>query len=660
MKNADQIVNGKLDVDDIDVSGKENNSATLAKSFNSIKNNLLAFIEATKSNVVILSDSIETLSSSVSTMKDGNAQVVEGTVDVAGKASEQLELVKANLALIEANGRAMNDIEESMDNIKGMLKETVGISKKGMSNLVAYEREMDKVSDDLKSVDTILAEFNDGIKRIEEVGDFITGISSQLRLLAFNASIEAARAGQAGQGFAVVADEMSEMSLKTKEGIDTINAIVEEIIETSKQVNESVKDCEFAFSQSKDSFALVNKSFRSINKKASGINESMKDILNKFDVMSDNSDETKEKVNDIYVASQAISSDTESIAAISQESAAEAIQIGENVNTLKGMLGSIQNLLKQFDTAITPVAKRSQEHIVIRFYSMLDNDFWYGVRRGVFYAQRELANKNVEVQYRPFTPDIADLGAASRDEIQSCIDDHVDGIIFPGFLDSANEYFKRAIEAGIKVFTYNCDCAPEIHRIACLQPDSYEAGCSAAKSMEKLLGGVGNVAIFDGPENILSFSERRDGFLDTIAKHKGIKVVADIRTSDEDVDADGNAIGYYEDTYKKVSDLLKSDTTVDAIFITTGAPLAAANAVEDAGYAERIKVVVFDHSPEIFSAIKKNIIGAAIGQDAFGQGHDSIIWLSNHLVTGEPLPQEFFTCRSSVVDRDNVDSLIQI
>ena len=451
---------------------------------------------------------------------------------------------------------------------------------------------------------------------------------------------------------------MSEMSLKTKEGIDTINSIVEDIIEGSRQVNESVKNCESAFTQSKSAFTQVNKSFRAINKKASSINESMKEISNKFVVISDNSDATIEKVNDIFDASKAISSNTEDIASTSEESAAEAFQIGENVNSLKDMLSSIQNLLKQFDTAVVPVAKRSTNRLRIRFYSMLDNDFWYGIRRGVFYAQRELAAKNTDVEFRPFLPGISDLDDAVRAEIQGCIDDKVDGIVIPGFLGAANEYLKRAISEGIKVITYNCDCPREVHRLACFQPDSYEAGVSAAKSMDKLLGGEGNIVVMTGPDKVGGFVERKNGFVDAISKIKGIKIVSEILTTDS-FDEDGNSIGYYDDTYAKTVELLKSRNDINAIFITTGAPIAVAKAIEDTGNTNSVRVIVFDHSPEIFSYIKKDIIAAAIGQDAFEQGHDPVVWMHNHIVTGDPLPGEFITCRSSVVDKTNVDSLIQ-
>ena len=68
----------------------------------------------------------------------------------------------------------------------------------------------------------------------------------------------------------------------------------------------------------------------------------------------------------------------------------------------------------------------------------------------------------------------------------------------------------------------------------------------------------------------------------------------------------------------------------------------------------------FDHSPEIFAYIRKGVIAAAVGQDSFGQGHDPIVWIYNHIVTGEPLPSEQMICRLSVVDKDNVSTVIDV
>ena len=114
-----------------------------------------------------------------------------------------------------------------------------------------------------------------------------------------------------------------------------------------------------------------------------------------------------------------------------------------------------------------------------------------------------------------------------------------------------------------------------------------------------------------------------------------------------------------EDAYKKSMAMLRENPDLDVIYTVTGTPLSVVKAIEDSGRRGKTKVVCFDHSPEIYEAVKKGLIAAAVGQDAFGQGHDPIIWAYNNIVTGIPLPNEQMTCRMSVVDKDNVDTLVK-
>ena len=88
---------------------------------------------------------------------------------------------------------------------------------------------------------------------------------------------------------------------------------------------------------------------------------------------------------------------------------------------------------------------------------MLDNDFWYGVRKGALYAQKELANKDAYIEYIPLIPDKIPLDDLVSQTVQSAIDRNFDGIIFPGFLGGSNAEFRAAAAAGIKIMSYNCN-----------------------------------------------------------------------------------------------------------------------------------------------------------------------------------------------------------
>lgn len=647
IKNAENVVKGKLDVEDIKTEGTNGNNAVLANAFNAIKSNLMTFVESTKVNVVTLSDAIDVLSASVDANTKGNEQIAEGATNVAIKTAEQLELVKDNLSIIDRNNESLREIDSAIREIDVALNDTVGISKNGLSNLEGYEQDMLAMAGDLNNINEILTEFNQEIQRIGEVGNFIVGISDQLRLLAFNASIEAARAGQAGQGFTVVADEMNVMSSKTREGVNAINAILNEIVKSSGMVNSSISNCEETYNRSKNTFEDVNKSFREINDHSININNKMNDISTMFDEVSKNSDISKKKAESLFETAQAISESTHEIAGVSEEVSAESSRINENTIALNGMLEGIQNLLKQFNTAIVPTDKQPSKKIKILALSRLDNDFWYGVRKGVFYAQKELAGKNVTVEYNPLLVDSDGLEALVCEVIQYAIQNNFDGITFPGFLGGADKYFQEAAKRGIKIMAYNCDCNKNIPRISCLRPDPLEPGVIGAKMAAKHMGKKGNVLMLTGDLSVGVNVERSTGFKKELSNYSGMKIVEEIIVPDD-----------AKEVYRLAMKGLRDHPETDVIYITNGLPMSAVQAVKDSGKHGRVQVVMYDHNQEVFKAIKEGYIMAAIGQDSFGQGHDPIIWLYNNIVAGEPL-EEFIDCKLSIVDKTNVANLIE-
>ncbi len=647
VKKSSQIVHGKLNVDDIKTSESKSTSNIIANSVNSIKSNLMTFVEATKGNVIVLSDAIEVLSKSADANQIGNEQIAEGVTIVAGKTSEQFELVKDNLELIENNSVQMMNVENSMQSIRSLLDTTVTNCQEGISQLEGYEKDMNAMSKELNSIDQILTRFNADIKKIEEVGDFIINISDQLKLLAFNASIEAARAGQSGRGFAVVADEMNDMSTKTKDGMDTINKIVHEIIISSEQVNESIRACEETYSKSIDTFEQVNSSFRSINKQSNDIHNMMADVSQKFVVMANNTTETKNKATMLFETSQAISENTLEIAAVSEEVAAESNEIAAHTDKLGNMLKGIQGLLNQYNTAIVPSKSKKGKPVKIMLLSMYDNEFWFGVGRGANYAAKELAAVGGVGEFVPIMPrEGYGLEEQVGDAIKSAMSRGFDGLIFPGWMNTG-DYAIQAIEKGMKVMVFNCDCSDEISRVACLRPDPAEPGFISAQMMAKDLNKEGNIAILYGNLHVGSNSERYDSFKKEIKNYKDIKIVDEVNIQDSD-----------EDVYNLTMECLRNNKDLQALFITNGFPCSAARAIEDSGRAGKVQLYVFDTDQEIVAYIKKGIIGCAVGQDAFGQGHDPIIWLYNHIAADEPFPSEFINCRVSIVNRANVDSLI--
>ncbi len=646
--NAQQLVKGRLNIDDIPVSGNKSSFDIVSSGLNLIKSNLLTFIEATKQNTVVLSDAIDKLSSNMEANQVGSNKIAKNTLRVEERTAKQLEMVQDNMAVIESNSAQIEEIGESMKRIGEMLKDTAKISTDGMSNLEGYANEMDAVSKDLNNINSTLNRFNDQIQKVYEVGDFIVGISNQLKLLSFNASIEAARAGQAGKGFAVVADEMTDMSEQTRDGMERINAILSDIMQSSSGVTESIAKCTDTYNNSKSTFGEVTRSFTTINTNSIETQDKVSKITDMFTVMEGNSEQSKTIATQLYEAAHDINEMTGEIASISQEVSAEATQLGDNTVALDGMLAGIQRLLRRFDTGVLPTRNKPNKEIKIAMLSMYDNDFWYGVKRGANYALKELAELNAKVKFVPLIAGDTDFDEMVRGNIRSLIADGYDAIIYPGFLGGLDSVLEQAKAKGIKLMTFNCDCANPSLRLACLKSDSISQGEMAAKAAADLIGKNGQVGILMGDPTIIGNVERKQGFIDKISKYKGIKISGEVVVED-----DG------EDVYKKTKAWLEKDSAVQILFLTNGFPEDAARAVVDAKRSGKTMIIGFDLNPALFPYIKNGSIGTIISQDSFGQGHDPIVMMYNHIVDRKPFPAEVISCRASVADASNIDDLIE-
>lgn len=647
-ESARLLSKGKLNIDDLPVKGSVSDTDVIASCLNLIRSNLLTFIESTKQNTVVLSDAVDKLTSSMKTNTEGNEHIANNTISVGERTERQLEMVQDNISVVETNARKLEEIASAMEEITDLLGETAGISDKGIDSLEGYNKEMEIVSTDLNDINETLTKFNEQIRKVYEVGDFIIDISDQLKLLSFNASIEAARAGESGRGFAVVAGEMTAMSEQTREGMDRISSILNEIMTSSSGVSESISKCTYTFNNSKEAFSEVNSSFRVINSNSTRIRSKISDINTKFDIMEKNYDHSKNVAGQLYDSAKDINEMTAEIAGVSQEVSAEAIQIGENTAALNGMLSGIRKLLRRFDTGVVPTSKRHPGEIKIAMFSMYDNDFWYAVKRGAVYAESELAGLGCKVRFIPILPGIGDYDEMIRNTTNELIDQKYDAIIYPGFLAGAEASFRQARSKGIKLMTFNCDCAKPELRIACLKSDSVAQGRAAAKAAAELIGKTGNVGVLMGSDSVIGNIERRKGFVDEIASFRSVRIAGEVSVKDSG-----------DDVYKKTLEWLKKDPSVQVLFITNGFPEDAARAVTDAGRAGKTKVVGFDLGPALFPYIKSGAIGTIISQDAFGQGHDPIVLMYNHIVEGTPFPSEVISCRSSIADASNIDELIE-
>lgn len=645
--HANMLASGELNISDIRLD-KTKGLLVLTRAFNDMKSNLLSFIELTKGNVIVLSDSIDKLSKSLESSYKGNEHIAVNINYVAEKAQEQLKIVNQTIEGIQGISMRVEAISASIANIEDYVEDNVKITKSGTEHMDQFYEQLNTISDNLNNTHEFFENLNSEIKEITEVSEFIIRISEQLKLLGINASVEASKAGEFSKGFTVVANEINQLAAKTKEGIAKIKSIVENIINGGSIVSESINRSVNSFNESKETFNTVKEFFHTINSQSTLLNNGMKDIYTEINQINTFTKETSSRGEALHSASNEISLKTQEIAAVTQEELAELEEIKHNTQQLNNMLTNIQNLTRKFRTSIMPVEKASPSKLKIAFLAPMDHAFWLSVRQGVLYAQMELANKNVHVDYCGLP-----AGYEQSDFINALngyIKEGYDAFIAPGFFVDSFPIFSKLTSKGVPVISFNHDFPSEVKRLAYYGPDTYQQGVEAAKLMYNALNGRGNVLVARRDTGVGTgiHEQRAKGFEDQLKNYKKMNIVGHTPVDDT-----------AEIVYAQVKEFLAKNKDVDGIFVAGGGPSGAARAITEAGLKGKAKVVCFDHSKEIFEAIRDGIIYATIGQDPFGQGHDPIIYIYNYLVDGQKPPSDHIPTRFDIVDYHNVDDLLE-
>ncbi len=198
------------------------------------KGNLNVKVDLNKKDEIgLLADGLNHM---IESLKVLIAKVSEGTNDLE-KAEKSLVVSAENLvnvskdthAKVENLAQANLENKERMVQLAGANEEITATVQNVAENVTNTVQMFNEVTNQIEKTTNIIQALNKHFVKIEEVLGFISQIADQTNLLALNATIEAARAGEAGKGFAVVADEVKELAKQTAEATDRIVSTIHEL-----------------------------------------------------------------------------------------------------------------------------------------------------------------------------------------------------------------------------------------------------------------------------------------------------------------------------------------------------------------------------------------------------------------------------------------------